>query len=326
MLSFPQEPMLAKPVNQIPGPEALRGGCLYEPKFDGYRALLFLEQGRCRVQSRRGHDITTAFPDIATAAAHQLPDGLVLDGELVVWGDDRLEFSELQKRLASRANASRRARGMPASFVAFDLLCVDDRDARTNPFEDRREVLAALLEDANPPLQIAPQTRDHVQATAWLAEYAQRPVGLEGVVAKGAGQKYKPGKRKWMKIRVRDTVEVIVGAVTGPLDSPERLLLGLYNVAGELEIIGGTGSLNSSQRRAVAPLLKPAADEHPWPDEISAGRLGHWSRDRHKITKVEPALIVEVSVDNAVEDGRHRHVSKFIRPRPDLSVEETEVV
>ena len=102
--------------------------------------------------------------------------------------------------------------------------------------------------------------------------------------------------------------------------------MGQYNVAGELEIVGGTGALKTAQRRSIAPLLSHATNEHPWPDEVSSGRLGHWSRDRQAILKVEPTLVVEVSVDNAVDSRRWRHVAKFVRARPDLTVEETEVL
>ncbi len=326
MLSFPQEPMLARPVDQLPAEDAMPDGCLYEPKFDGYRALLFIYGGGCRVQSRRGHDISASFPDVAKVAVDQLPPGVVLDGELVVWADGRLEFSELQRRLTSESKAAQRARRRPASFVAFDVLCVDGQDARGNAFRDRRAVLKALLAGAAPPLQLAPQTAERGEAQQWMAGYAAEPVGLEGIVVKGAKQRYRSGKREWMKVRVRDTIEVIVGAVTGSLTSPDRLVLGQYNTAGELVIVGGTSSLNSTQRRSVAPLLRAADDEHPWPAEISEGRLGHWGRGKQPITRVDPTLIVEVSVDNAVDAGRRRHVASFVRVRPDLTIEETEVI
>ena len=326
MLTFPQEPMLAKPVDRLPSPEALPGGCVYEPKFDGYRALLFVDDVGCRVQSRRGHDISVSFPDIAETAAEQLPEGVVLDGELVIWGDGQLDFAELQRRLASSATALRRAFAQPASFVAFDLLCVDGRDARFSPFRDRRRALEALFAEIGPPLQLAPQTTDYHEAEQWMTDYASDSVGLEGIVAKGLEQPYRAGKRDWLKIRVRDTIEAIVGAVTGPLAAPDRLILGQYDLAGELVIIGGTGSLRPRQRRAVAELLELPKREHPWPSEISSSRLGAWGRDRHPITRVEPALVVEVSTDNSVDSGRLRHVAKLVRVRPDLTIEETEVV
>ena len=326
MLSFPQEPMLAKPVDRLPSSGALPGGCVYEPKFDGYRALLFIDDVGCRVQSRRGRDISVSFPDIAETAAEQLPEGVVLDGELVIWGDGQLDFVELQRRLASSASALRRAYTHPASFVAFDLLCVDGRDMRSHPFRDRRSALQGLFEELGPPLQLAPQTAERDEAEQWMSEYANEHAGLEGIVAKGLEQPYRAGKRDWLKARVRDTVEAIVGAVTGPLTAPDRLILGQYDLTGELVVIGGTTSLRPRQRRAVAALLELPKREHPWPNEISVSRLGTSGRDRQPITRVEPALVVEVSADNADDSGRRRHVAKFVRVRPDLTVEETEVV
>ena len=326
MLTFPQDPMLARPVDRLPTSEALPGGCVYEPKYDGYRALLFIDDVGCRVQSRRGHDISVSFPDIAETAAEQLPVGVVLDGELVIWGDDQLDFAELQRRLASSAAALRRAFAQPASFVAFDLLSVDGRDARSSAFRDRRRALEALFAEVGPPLQLAPQTMDYNEAQRWMSEYASESVGLEGIVAKGLEQRYRAGKRDWLKVRVRDTVEAIVGAVTGPLTAPDRLILGQYDLAGEFVIIGVTGSLRPRQRRAVAELLELPKRQHPWPSEISSGRLGAWVRDRQPITRVEPALVVEVSADNTVDSGRLRHVANFVRVRPDLTIEETEVV
>lgn len=326
MLSFPQELMLAKPVDRLPASGTLPGGCVYEPKFDGYRALLFVDDVGCRVQSRRGHDISVSFPDIAETAAEQLSAGVVLDGELVVWGDGRLDFAELQRRLASSATALRRAFSHPASFVAFDLLCADGQDARSSAFRDRRSALEALLADVGPPLQLAPQTTDYDEAQQWMSDYATESHGLEGVVAKGLEQPYRAGKRDWLKVRVRDTVEAIVGAVTGPLTAPGRLILGQYDLAGELVIIGGTSSLRPRQRRAVAELLELPKREHPWPSELSSSRLGRWSRDRHAVIRVEPTLVVEVSADHAVDSKRLRHGATFVRVRPDLTIEETEVV
>jgi ATP-dependent DNA ligase len=129
VLAFPQDPMLARHVAALPTTGALRGGCVYEPKFDGYRALLFVTDEGCRVQSRRGHDITDAFQDVADAAAQRLPEGLVLDGELVVWVDGGLDFGELQRRVGHGRN--RRLKQRPASFVAFDVLAAGGNDVRS---------------------------------------------------------------------------------------------------------------------------------------------------------------------------------------------------
>ncbi len=327
MLPFPQELVLARSVQLLPAAGALPGGCVYEPKFDGYRALLFVDDGMCLIQSRRRHDITASFPDVAAVACDQLPSGLVLDGELVVWVDDRREFSELQQRLASSTEAGLLAHEKPAAFMAFDVLCVEDRDVRTVPLRERRAALAKVLPESGQVLQLTPQTRDRDEAESWMADYAAGKVnGLEGLVAKGAAQPYRPGKRDWLKIRVQDTLEVIVGAITGPLTAPDRLVLGQYDTTGQLVIIGGTDNLGGRERRAVAPLLNLPKNSHPWPSEIPVGRLGRWAGDRQLITRVEPTLVVEVSVDATADPEDSQPIAAFVRARPDLAAEETEVV
>jgi ATP-dependent DNA ligase len=327
VLSFPQELVLARSSQRLPAAGALPGGCLYEPKFDGYRALLFIDDGTCLVQSRRRQDITASFPDVAAVACDQLPSGHILDGELVVRSGDRLEFSELQNRLVSPAEAGRLAHMKPATFVAFDVLCVEDRDARTIPLRDRRAALAKIVPESGPVLQLAPQTSDRGQAESWMADYAAGGAdGLEGVVAKGAAQPYRSGKRDWLKIRVQDTLEVIVGAITGPLTAPDRLVLGQYDVTGQLVIIGSTDCLGGRERRLVARLLQLPKNSHPWPSEIATGRLGRWAGDRQLITRVEPTLVVEVAVDGTADAGASGSAAEFVRARPDLTVEETEVV
>ena len=326
VLPFPQELVLARSARRLPQADALPGGCVYEPKFDGYRALLFIEDGRCRIQSRRRQDITASFPEVAAAACEQLPSGLVLDGELVVWVDDQLEFSEVQLRLASSAEAGLNAHGRPATFVAFDALCVGDQDVRGNPLRDRRAAVQALVPDAGPVVQLAPQTGDRSEAKAWMAEYMAGAPGFEGIVAKGAEQAYRPGQRDWLKIRVQDTLEVIVGAITGPLTAPDRLVLGRYDATGELVIVGGTHSLGSRHRRSVASLLQLPKNSHPWPSEMGPAPLGGWAHEGQAITRVEPTLVVEVALDDDADPDGFRRVAKFVRARPDLTVEETEVL
>lgn len=326
MLHFPQDPMLAKPVAILPTGNALAGGCLYEPKFDGYRGLLFLGEDGCRVQSRRGHDITAAFADVATAAAEALPAGVILDGELVVWGSEGLEFRELQRRLASgRSHKPVKAR-LPASFVVFDILQVEDTDLRSHPLHVRRAALEVLLADVEPPIQLVPQTSDSTEAREWLAQYTDNPVGIEGLVIKGRTTRYVAGKREWLKVRIRDTVEAVVAGVTGSAAEPERLVLALRNDAGDLSFAGTTTELNGRQRRELAPLLsEPSADDpHPWSPEDAWRGIGRWgSGDRTPIQLVRPTLVVEISADTAFDRGQWRHPTQFVRARPDLTPSET---
>jgi ATP-dependent DNA ligase len=329
MLPFPQDPMLARPVDALPVGGAMAGGCVYEPKFDGYRALLFVTDDGCRVQSRRGHDMTEAFADVAGAAADVLPTGVVIDGELVVWGRDALDFNELQRRFsAGRAKGPVGTR-RPASFVAFDLLAAEDVDLRRRPLSVRRALLETLLDGIRPPLQLVPQTEDADEAREWLAEYAENPVGIEGVVIKGRSSTYLPGRREWAKLRTRDTVEAVVAGVTGsPASpaSPDRLVLAVVGEDGLLTFAGTTTELDRAQRGEVGGLLEASekGEPHPWSGEGAERGLGRWGRaDRAPVHLVRPTLVVEVSTDASVDRGRWRHPVAFVRSRPDLTPAET---
>jgi ATP-dependent DNA ligase len=322
MLRPPIEPMLARAVDQLPHTGALSGGTVFEPKVDGYRALLFVSESGCVVQSRRGKDITASFPDIAAAAAGQLPPEAVIDGELAILSADGiLEFSALQRRLASTRTAAMLASSQPASFVAFDALwAAGVGDLRGRKLAERRHILEELLATARPPLQLSPQTTDYDVAAEWMRQYAAAPVGLEGVVAKGLADSYRSGHRGWLKVRVRNTTEAIAGAVTGTLTRPERLVLGRFDNTGTLRVVGSTSPLNAHQQANVAALLRPPTAAHPWPTELPSGWYG--SPGRIVVELVEPTLVVEISADNAYDHGRWRHLTRFIRPRPDLTPDE----
>lgn len=319
VLSFPQDPMLARHVSALPEPGALRGGCVYEPKFDGYRALLFVGDDACRVQSRRGHDITDAFQDVAEAAYEHLPAGLVLDGELVVWAKGGLDFGELQKRVGH--GSRRRIKQAPASFVAFDLLAAAGNDVRGAALSVRRQLLEAVLEDAPLSVQLCPQTTDRDEAREWMADSTAAGVGIEGLVAKGQATTYRGGVREWLKYRERDTVEAVVGAVGGSLDAPTHLLLATPGPDGELRFAGTTSELTTRQCAELVPLLEPASAAHAWlPDGAEAARWG--ASGKRVIVPVQTSLVVEISIDSTIQDGRWRHPTKFIRARPDLSASE----
>jgi ATP-dependent DNA ligase len=320
MLRPPVDVMLARAVDSVPAAHALPGGVQYEQKWDGYRLVGF-STPRPYLQSRRGADLTEAFPEVA-AAVGTLGD-VVVDGELVIWGDGGLDFPALLRRMASKgANARQLAAARPANFVVFDLLAAGGDDLRREPLRTRRGRLEHLLANADPPLILTPATTEREQAQAWLIKYAAAHVGIEGIVAKGLGQRYRGGARDWLKYRYRDTVDVIVGAVTGSLSRPERLVLGLYR-DGALHIVGGTSALSTSQQRMLAPLIAPAATEHPWPEVIGGGHVGYWGNKDVEVVRVQPDLVIEVAADTAFEHGRWRHVTTFIRSRPDLRPSDT---
>lgn len=320
MVSFPQDPMLARHVASLPEPTALGGGCVYEPKIDGYRAMLFVTDEGCRVQSRRGHDITEEFGDVAAAAAEHLPAGVVLDGELVVWARGIPDFGELQRRLgrAGKQHISQK----PAAFVAFDILSAADNDVRPAPLRVRRQLLEAVLDDVPPTLQLCAQTNDIAVARDWMAEFATSDLGMEGLVVKGAATPYRNGAREWLKYRHRDTVEVVVGGVSGSLEAPGHLVLGLPNGEGVLSFAGTTTELSPAQRREVAELLQPSDTEHEWLLDVGTrwGRAG-----RQTVLSVAETLVVEISVDSSVQDRRWRHPAKLVRVRPDLTPAEVQV-
>lgn len=335
MLSLPVEPMLAAAVPDLPAVAALPGGCVFEPKFDGYRALVFVDSPgpaggpaaegppRVRVQSRGGHDITVCFPDIAAAAAEQIPPGTVLDGELVIWGEGRLDFPALQTRLASRRHAARLAAEHPASMMVFDVLAVAGTDVRALPLAERYALLDEVLAGARPPIQRVPSTTDRTVAEGWLADYARVPgLGVEGLVIKGAATRYTSGKRGWVKYRIRDTHDLIVGAVIGTLAAPSRLVLGYRDARGRLRVAGSTVPLGRHQQAEVGGLLSAARGEHPWPEQMPGGWLGQWVDGDRTVIRVEPRLVVEVSADTSFEHGRFRHQMRYVRACADKAPEQ----
>lgn len=328
-MPWPQQVMLARPVEELPGPGEFPGGCLFEPKWDGFRGVLHVRsdvagEPVCRVQSRRGSDLSGAFPDIAAAAAAQLPAGTVVDGELVIWTADRLDFAALQRRMTALSRAARLASGLPATFLVFDVLAYNGNDWREKPLRERRRLLDDLRGLA-PPLQVSPATEDRGLAAEWLRSYHEADVGIEGLVIKGLGDSYQPGRRGWLKLRTRHSADAVVGAVTGTLTRPERLILGLYDATGALLIAGGTAPLTPLQQRQLASFLQPAAQgQHPWPADLPIGRTGPFGGGQHlPVVLVRPTLVVEVSADTAFEYGRWRHLVRYLRVRPDLDPAET---
>jgi ATP-dependent DNA ligase len=314
-LSGPVAVELAKPVRAIPAATALPGGCLYEPKWDGYRLVVVRTGTSTRVWSKQGRDLTDRFPDVVAAAVAQVPAGTVLDGEVVVWNGSRLDFGLLQQRMATSAGQiTPLAKAHPASYVAFDLLASGGADLRPWKLLRRRAALEDLAAHWAPPLQLSPATADPAEARRWFDDY--RPAGIEGLVAKGAGTRYAPGRREWLKVKSWETTEVLVGGVIGPIERPSQLVAGRFR-DGELVVVGRTSPLSPRQSAELAAVLTPAAAAHPWPDRIGTGRFGG-GRLSVALTRVEPAVVVEVSADAALQAGVFRHPLRFVRVRPDL--------
>lgn len=312
------EPMLASPVATLPGPTTLPGGSVYEPKWDGYRGLVHHTDAGCRVMSRSGSDLTECFPDIAAAICAQLPPDTVLDGELVVWRGNRMDFTALGERLTARRRCRHLAQEYPATFMVFDLLHHQGVDLTRQPLHVRRATLEELAADWWPPLQLTPQTTDLAVAQRWLEEYAKLDVGVEGVVVKGRAQIYRPGRRDWRKFRIRHTREAVVGAVTGTREAPRSLVLALPAAEGTgMRAAGVTLPLSASEAQEMAAVLSPYTGCDAWwgSPHLTVSGFGANPVPAHP---VDPTTVVEVYADTAFEWGRWRHPTRFLRLRPDV--------
>ena len=311
-LAGPVDLALARPADTVPEHPACPGGCRYEVKFDGFRVAVVRTPNGARLWSRRGTELTAAFPDLAAAAELHLGSGTVLDGEAVVWVDGRLSFDHLQQRLARSATRAG-PEGPLASYVAFDLLALDSQDQRDLTYTARRARLERLSAGWRPPLEICPSTADRDEAMGWSTDY--RPAGIEGLVIKSANGRYPTGRRDWIKVKNRQTREVIVGAVIGPIRRPESVIAAAL-IDGELAIVGRTVALTIAQATDLGKHLTPADHDHPWPDEIGTGVFGQ--RARVTITKVRRELVLEVAADPALHGHRYRHALRYLRLRTDM--------
>ena len=280
--------------------------------------------GKVLVQTRRGSLIQDRFLDLV-AAAEQLPDGLVLDGELLVWDPEvgRLSFEALQRRAAARSRtAPALAAGLPAYFVAFDLLQQDGVELINLPYKERRRRLEVLFaaRALTAPWTLCPMTTDLAKAREWLGTWTDVS-GVEGLVIKNMEQRYLPRTRAWTKVRRRDTTEAIIGAITGTLTRPPLLILGRHDSTGRLRTVGRTVPLRPDQARQVAEHLTPAAPGHPWTGVRIASTRG--SRDVLDAVLVRPEQVAEISADRAIDRGGvHRHPVRFKRLRLDVTADD----
>jgi ATP-dependent DNA ligase len=324
----PIEPMLARLSESLPS-----GSFLYEPKWDGFRAIVF--RGRPSevfIQSRDLRPLDRYFPELHEEFLRALPDGCVVDGEIVIAGPRGLDFDALQLRLHPAASrVAKLAKDTPSAFVAFDLLAAARQDFRTTPQAERRNRLEVLLMGAAPPIHLTPMTRDPEVAREWLSRF--EGAGLDGVVAKHEDAPYEPGKRTMVKVKHVRTADCVVAGFrwhkTSKHDLVGSLLLGLYDDRGRLHHVGVTSSFTMGRRRELATELEPlrhnALDHHPWREWADAGdgstRMpggqSRWSAG--KDLSWEPLRVdrvCEVKYDH-MQGDRFRHAAVFLRWRPD---------
>ena len=277
------------------------------------------------MQSRTLKPLAAYFPDVVGYLRDALPPGAVMDGELVIWDEQRgrTSFALLHRRIMSGRSLAREAAVHPANLVLWDLLHDGTRPLLREPLWSRRQRLADLLTEAPPQVTLCPQTDDPAVAQAWLQEFSA--AGVEGVVIKGRDSRYEPGRRGWAKLRARATTEALLAGITGTRAAPEALLLGRLDSTGRLRYVGRTTPLTALQRRELAPLLRTLPEQsearHPWPSPLPAAWSGRFGNvEALAYVQVPPELVVEVSEDIAYEYGRWRHPPRFVRVRPDLSV------
>jgi len=331
----PIEPMLAKLVDALPPAE----GFLFEPKWDGFRAIVFRPApGEIAIQSRDLRPLDRYFPELDDALVERLPDGVIVDGEIVVVGARGLDFDALQQRLHPAASrVAKLAVQTPASFVAFDLLAERGKSLVDRPQHERRARLEALLADARPPLYLTPATLDGNVATRWLREF--EGAGLDGVIAKPLDAAYQPGKRAMLKIKHARTADCVVAGFRwhksteeGGPDAIGSLLLGLYDDAGVLHHVGVTSSFTMAVRRdlarELAPLRTNALRDHPWQhwaeqagEQATAQRVpgatSRWSAGKDLAWQpLRAERVCEVKYDH-LQGDRFRHATTFVRWRPD---------
>jgi len=323
--------MLAKLTEELPAGD---GTFLFEPKWDGFRAIIFRAGGDVFIQSRDLRPLDRYFPELHDVFLARLPDGCVVDGEIVIASPGGLDFNVLQMRLHPAASrVAKLARECPAAFVAFDLLAADGEDLRDTPQEERRARLERLLADVSAPIHLTPMTRDRVVALEWLQRF--EGAGLDGVMAKPVAGTYQPGKRAMLKIKHSRTADCVVAGFrwhkTGHGELVGSLLLGLYDDKDRLHHVGVTSSFTMATRRALAqelaPLREQALEGHPWREWVEAqaamsgtrmpGGQSRWSAG--KDLSWEPLRlerVCEVKYDH-MQGDRFRHAAVFERWRPD---------
>jgi ATP-dependent DNA ligase len=328
----PVEPMLAKLAGELPP----GGAFLYEPKWDGFRAIVFRGRGVVYIQSRDLRPLDRYFPELHEALLLSLPDGCVIDGEIVIATPRGLDFDALQMRLHPAASrVAKLARETPSSFVAFDALAIDGVDLRETGQTERRAQLERVLAGVRQPVHLTPVTRDRDLATEWLARF--EGAGLDGVIAKPMTGTYQPGKRAMLKIKHARTADCVVAGFrwhkNGKDELVGSLLLGLFDDRGRLHHVGVTSAFTMARRRELAAELEPlrsnALEQHPWREWAEAydgtrmpGGQSRWSAGKDLSWEpVRVERVCEVKYDH-MQGDRFRHAAVFERWRPDKRPED----
>jgi ATP-dependent DNA ligase len=334
----PVQPMLAKSVKGVPAADSVDGGLSYEPKWDGFRAIVFRDGDEVVIGSRSTKELTRYFPDVVAAVKANLPERSVVDGEIVVAVDGRLDFDALSQRIHpadSRVNLL--AEQTPASLVVFDVLALGDESLVDEPFSVRRHRLEEALKTSSPPVHLTRSTTDAAEAEQWFEQF--EGAGLDGVVAKRLDGPYKQNGRTMLKIKHARTADVVVaGYRLHKTSTPERpllgsMLLGLYADDGRLQHVGVCASFSEARRAELIEELEPLRvdfADHPWgawQDEAAqaSGRLpggqSRWTGGKDlSFVPLAPKRVVEVGYEH-MEGDRFRHTAQFKRWRDDREPE-----
>ncbi|MBA2770364.1 MAG: ATP-dependent DNA ligase [Sporichthyaceae bacterium] len=326
----PVGPMLAKSVKAIPGADR-PGDYAYEPKWDGFRCIAFRDGAEVELASRGEKPLTRYFPEVVEALKANLPDRVVVDGEIVIATGESLDFEALLQRIhPAKSRVDKLAQETPASFIAFDLLALDDTLLMAKPFAERRSQLAEVMAEAEPPVFLTPATEDIEVARQWFEVF--EGAGLDGVVAKPTGATYQPDVRAMMKIKHERTADCVVAGYRWHKSGPVvgSLLLGLYDDDGSLQHVGVSASFPMKRRQELVDELAPYATDdlgrHPWSAWAEAeahgkdrlpGAVSRWNAKKDlSWVPLRPELVVEVAYDH-MEGTRFRHTAQWRRWRPD---------
>ena len=328
----PVQPMLARALKTVPAPSSVPGRLSYEPKWDGFRCIVFRDGDEVELASRNGKPIGRYFPEVVDAVLAEAPPRCVLDGEIVIAREGRLDFEALQQRIHPADSRVRLlATQTPASLVVFDVLALGDEDLHAEPHETRRQRLLSLGL-RGPGVFTTPATQDVAVAARWFEEF--EGAGLDGIVAKPLTAPYAPGKRTMLKVKHERTADcVVAGYRLHKSSTPERpllgsLLLGLWDEAGSLQFVGVAASFPMARREKLVRELAPLVTDltrHPWGDwttdddggERRPGAISRWSAGKDlSFVALRPERVVEVAYDH-MEGTRFRHTTQFRRWRDD---------